>query len=270
MHLVQDAKEEPDTMYACHSTREAHIEILEQRNTELTNRLESLVSQQEELDRSHIAQSRHLEHQIETLQHCLNSAICTIQEQQQRKKPQKTNTKTSNMCCMRTVLEMEQLKIEFDHMSQLKSQKEKKLNETRHDLCVVQQQCEQNGQEYEKLQRTVEAQNLHVQELESSVQQYDAILTKLQQRGVDQSEVMSYYTIEDQVSGLNQLLLGNNSVSDYDVQSEEDEQPQAALVVPVNNTLISTLYFFWRWLVFTVVMTLSILKSIKQYIKVLQ
>lgn len=259
MNLVTLDDEENTQHVEPSSTREAHIEILEQRNADLSNQLDTLLSQQEDLDRSHMLKSRQLEHQIQTMKHHVGSTANKLLEMQSKSStiPRKTLTK-DGMCCMKASLELEQLRIEFDHVSQLKTRKENKLDEVTRDLCTLKQQCENRTQEYQELQRVFQEQEVRVQELKNSVQQY-----------MYQESVKSDVTMEqiEQDNNLHQELNRASSVPIEQVvyylqrQEREDEEHQEQ-VESLMTSKQSLFDFVWQWLVFTVCLIISILKTI--------
>lgn len=291
------------------STREARIEILEQRNKELSYRLEQLLSNQEELDRSHTLHSRHLEHEIENLQHCLTSATNKIHEISLKNRNfKKTFTKNDQQeerfCCIKANLEMEQLKIEFDHVNQLKLQKEKKLHESRHTVCLLQQQCEASQQAYEKLKKTWEAQTQHKEELTGTVEHYEAILTRLQERGILKSEeefelyssVHSYLqddqefyvypqensTREQDINPFEDDLISFVQYPSHQFQplsiqhshstyQDEQERSPAATTHPAStrggsimSMPLSIVLSIWNWFTFFIIMVITALKLLKE------
>ncbi|KAL0145722.1 hypothetical protein V8B55DRAFT_1593123 [Mucor lusitanicus] len=220
--LIKLAEEDPeqDLKYVPSTTREALVEMLEKKNQDLSCQLESVLSKQEKLDRSHTRKARQLESQVELLQTSLDHATTKIQEMEATKK--KTLTKdgiTGNQqqhdeatnsailtvnsntdmatadagnggCagnCADVKLKMDQLKIENDHVNQAKAQIEKNLLDTLHDLRLLKQQFEDfqfTKHDHEQLQKAFDAQHLHITELKQSLEEHRHVLTRLRERGV--------------------------------------------------------------------------------------
>lgn len=173
-------------------TREALVEMLEQQNYDLQNQLEQVLSNQEDLDRAHITKSKQLENQIEHLQECLERATFTIQEMEENRKSRKTLTKkdsfvanlTTNTCCAEASERMKQLRSDYDHLSQSKTQIEKTLIETHQQVSALQQQYDLTSQDREILQRAFEDQGGYVDELQGKLEEYRSTLSRLRDRGV--------------------------------------------------------------------------------------
>ncbi|KAL7321119.1 hypothetical protein PS15m_000930 [Mucor circinelloides] len=209
---LAEEEQEQDLKYVPSTTREALVEMLEKKNQDLSCQLETVLSKQEKLDRSHTRKARQLENQVELLQTSLDHATTKIQEMEKTKR--KTLTKdgiTANQqqdeatnsailtvnsntaaagCagnCADLKLKMDQLKIENDHVNQAKAQIEKNLLDTLHDLRLLKQQFEDfqfTKHDHEQLQKAFDAQHLHINELKQSLEEHRHVLTKLRERGV--------------------------------------------------------------------------------------
>ncbi|KAL9538962.1 hypothetical protein MBANPS3_010556 [Mucor bainieri] len=224
--LIRLTEEDPeqDLKYVPSTTREALVEMLEKKNQDLSCQLETVLSKQEKLDRSHTRKARQLENQVELLQNSLDHATTKIQEMettkrktltkdgitgnQQQQHDEATNsailTVNSNTdtaaaaaaaagiggCagnCADVKLKMDQLKIENDHVNQAKAQIEKNLLDTLHDLRLLKQQFEDfefTKHDHEQLQKAFDAQHLHITELKQSLEEHRHVLTRLRERGV--------------------------------------------------------------------------------------
>ncbi|KAI8645354.1 hypothetical protein BD408DRAFT_411786 [Parasitella parasitica] len=209
---IEEEPQEQDLKYVPPTTREALVEMLEKKNQDLATQLDTVLSKQEKLDRSHTKKARQLETQVELLQTSLDRATTKIQEMENTKRKTLTKdgssgsgstvndgrgntsptilTVNSNTCtgnCADLQLKMEQLKIENDHVSQAKAQIEKNLFETLHDLRLLKQQFEEfqfTAHDHEQLRKAFDAQHLHINELKNSLEEHRSLLTKLRERGV--------------------------------------------------------------------------------------
>jgi hypothetical protein len=231
--------QEQDLKYVPSTTREALVEMLEKKNQDLSGKLETVLCKQEKLDRSHTKRARQLKNQVELLQDSLDHAVTKIQEMEKRKTLTKDSisstilsnniateqdkqeknlntilTVNSNTCagdCIDLKLKMDQLKAENDHVSQAKAQIEKNLFETLHDLRLLKQQCEDfqfTMHNHEQLQKTFDAQNLHINELKNSLEEHRHVLTKLREGGIYLSaeEQENHEEISQDMSLRNNLL----------------------------------------------------------------
>lgn len=117
---VAEEDQENDLKYVPSTTREALVEMLEKKNEDLSRQLETVLSKQEKLDRSHTKKARQLESQVELLQSSLDHATTKIQEMETMKR--KTLTKDGSIV----------------------------LDKARNELQQQEQQQEQGSQEEEK------------------------------------------------------------------------------------------------------------------------
>ncbi|CEP09731.1 hypothetical protein [Parasitella parasitica] len=212
IEAIEEEQQEQDLKYVPPTTREALVEMLEKKNQDLASQLETVLSKQEKLDRSHTKKARQLETQVELLQTSLDRATTKIQEMESTKRKTLTKdgssssgstvndgrgdtsptilTVNSNTCtgnCADLQLKMEQLKTENEHVSQAKAQIEKNLFETLQDLRLLKQQFEDfqfTAHDHEQLRKAFDAQHLHITELKSSLEEHRNVLTKLRERGV--------------------------------------------------------------------------------------
>lgn len=209
---------EQDLKYVPSTTREALVEMLEKKNQDLSCQLETVLSKQEKLDRSHTRKARQLESQVELLQTSLDHATTKIHEMETTKRKTLTkdgitgnqqhdeatnnailtvnsNTDTAAAAgnggcagnCADAKLKMDQLKIENDHVNQAKAQIEKNLLDTLHDLRILKQQFEDfqlTKHDHEQLQKAFDAQHLHIGQLKQSLEEHRHVLTRLRERGV--------------------------------------------------------------------------------------
>jgi DNA repair exonuclease SbcCD ATPase subunit len=193
----QEEEEEEGLRYiTAHSTREALVEMLEKKNQDLSEQLETVLLNQERLDRSHTKKAHQLEHQVQFLQTHLDHATRKIQEMETSKKTlTKLDSLTNNddvlqtSCCHDHGLsaKMEQLKREHDHVSQSKALVEQKLIATLHDLRVLKEQFTQfqfTEQGHEQLLEAFNVQNTHIKELKQTLEEHRSVLGKLRERGV--------------------------------------------------------------------------------------
>lgn len=203
-------------------TREALVEMLELQNMDLQNQLEQVMSNQEDLDRAHLVKSKQLQDQVEHLQNCLETATHTIQEMEENRKSMKTLTKDSlstaklptNTCCIETVEKMKQLKSDYSHLSHSKTQIEKALKDTLNQSDTLRQQFELTAQDHEDLQRDFDEQSFQVKVLQTSLEEYQSILSRLRDRGVGSS----VYSLSETSSVMSSSIY----TDDYEMSSRRD------------------------------------------------
>jgi hypothetical protein len=187
------SEEDEDLRYiTMHSTREALIEMLEKKNQDLSEQLETVLLNQEKLDRSHTKKVCQLEQQVQFLQTHLDHATLKIQEMETAKKTltkvDSTPSVLQTSCCHDDLCaKMEQLKREHDLVSQSKVLVEEKLIATLHDLRVLKEQFTQfqfTTQDHEQLREAFHAQSTHIKELTQTLEEYRSVLGRLREKGV--------------------------------------------------------------------------------------
>ncbi|KAG1450701.1 hypothetical protein G6F56_008270 [Rhizopus delemar] len=177
--------------------REAMIEVLEKKNSELSMKLETAVSEQERLIKTNSKSTRKLENEIGLLKSNLDIATTKIQEledmnSRQRKQEEKrkrvqvtTDTKDVVEELYDEIGKMEQ---EKEAIEQSKLELEAKLVVTLKDLGELKNQFEQfefTQRGVEELQEAYERQYAHIEELKASLEEHRTILQKLRERGVN-------------------------------------------------------------------------------------
>lgn len=183
-----------------HRTREAMIEVLERKNSELSKRLEMAISEHENAGRANIKKTRKLEAEIEALKSNLEIATTKIQELEEMNQRQRrmeasqaaTNTHLSQEAedpmVEELLLKIEQLETSNTTVAQTKAELESKLGTTLIDLRRLKQQFEQfqfTQSDYETLQEAYERQFRHIAELNESLEEHRGVLQKLKERGVN-------------------------------------------------------------------------------------
>ncbi|KAI7876505.1 uncharacterized protein EV154DRAFT_526020 [Mucor mucedo] len=178
-------------------TREAMLEILEYQNSDLSQQLETALLKQENLDRKNSKKARQLEMEVKFLQTSLDHATQKIQELEEARIRKTLTYKDGNTVdetnqqkwidenCVSKQVDL--LKAENDQLSQAKTEMEKKLCASLNELHLLQQQYEQfqfTTKDYEKLKQAFETQNIHIQELKSSLEEHRHIVSKLRDRGI--------------------------------------------------------------------------------------
>lgn len=193
-------EEEEDTMRFVPSrgTREAMIEVLERKNTELQTKLEVAMQKQDESSRSNSKKTRQLENEISILQSNLDIASAKIQELQamneRQRKMELSNSITTNKQQEEDILvdelyiEIDKIQLEKDLVAQSKSELESKLAATLKDLGDLKKQFEKfefTQHDFDKLQEAYERQFNHIDELNRSLEDHRTILQKLKDKGIN-------------------------------------------------------------------------------------
>lgn len=200
---VEEDEEEDLRYITMHSTREALVEMLEKKNQDLSDQLETVLFNQEKLDKSHMKKTRQLEQQVQFLQTHLDHATLKIKEMETGKKTLTEanslgNRDINHIDVLQTsscyhhhnedlTAKMEQLKRDHDHVSQSKALVEEKLIATLHDLHVLKEQFTQfqfTAQDHEHLRQTFNTQNTHIKELMHTLEEHRSALGRLKERGI--------------------------------------------------------------------------------------
>ncbi|KAI8388628.1 uncharacterized protein BYT42DRAFT_611649 [Radiomyces spectabilis] len=180
-------------------TREAMIEVLEQKNAELTRKLEATLEEQQSMTKTDEKEARKLETEIFTLQSHLEIASARIQEleeinaRQQRDKslhiPSARLSAEDELCVIEDLYaKIDQLEVEKAAAQRSKHEVEDKLATTLKDLRLLKEQFEQcqfTQADFENLQAAYDRQFRHIAELNESLEEHRTILQKLRDRGVN-------------------------------------------------------------------------------------
>ncbi|CAO3703767.1 unnamed protein product [Rhizopus stolonifer] len=197
--VVAAEEEEADTMRFIPSrvAREAMIEVLEKKNSELSMKLETAVSEQERLIKTSSKSTRKLENEIGLLKSNLDIATAKIQEledmnSRQRKQEEKRKRAQVVLDSKDVVEELYdeigKMEQEKEAIEQSKLELEAKLVVTLKDLSELKNQFEQfefTQRGVEELQEAYERQYAHIEELKASLEEHRTILQKLRERGVN-------------------------------------------------------------------------------------
>lgn len=200
-NTVQEANEEDDDeasmrFIPSRTTREAMIEVLERKNTELTAKLEEAMIEQENMARSNSKKTRQLESEIDLLKSNLDIASAKIQELQemnQRQKKLETSHSSSKNTETEALVdelytEIDKVKQEKDAVLQSKIDLETKLTATLKDLSDLKKQFEKfefTQHDFHELQEAYERQFKHIDELNHSLEDHRSILQKLKEKGIN-------------------------------------------------------------------------------------
>ncbi|KAL9541944.1 hypothetical protein MBANPS3_008859 [Mucor bainieri] len=221
-------EDEEDTMRFVPSrgTREAMIEVLERKNTELQTKLEVAMQEQDNLSRSNSKKTRQLENEISILKSNLDIASTKIQELQamnerQRKVELSNSATTSRKQEDETLVdelytEIDKIQLEKDLVAQSKAELEAKLAATLKDLGDLKKQFEKfefTQHDFEKLQEAYGRQFTHIDELNSSLEEHRTILQKLKEKGISihsarSTPAPSCYGDDANQTGFRHTLLG--------------------------------------------------------------
>lgn len=193
-----DSNEEEHTMRFIPSrgTREAMIEVLERKNTELTGKLEIAMTEQDKLSLTNSKKTRQLENEINLLKGNLDIATSKIQELHDMNQRQKKVELYQNIASQHTedenlvdelYSEIDKVQQEREQVTQSKIELEAKLATTLKDLGELKKQFEKfefTQNDFGELQEAYERQFTHIDELKCSLEEHRSILQKLKERGV--------------------------------------------------------------------------------------
>ncbi|KAI8072159.1 uncharacterized protein B0P05DRAFT_549111 [Gilbertella persicaria] len=179
-------------------TREAMIEVLEKKNTELALKLESAMTEQDQLRTSNSKRTRQLENEISLLKGNLEIATTKIQElqdiNQRQKKLEAANASISQQQQENDTLvdelytEINKIKQEKEIVNQSKLELETKLANTLKDLAELKKQFEKfefTQKDFDELQDAYKRQFDHIDELNHSLEDHRNLLQKLKERGIN-------------------------------------------------------------------------------------
>ncbi|KAI8885359.1 hypothetical protein K501DRAFT_284331 [Backusella circina FSU 941] len=175
-------------------TREAMIEVLERKNTELANKLEVATTEKMKNERSHTKNTRELETEINYLKSNLEIATSKIQElQDMNEKQRKIEAQPLIDNQNETIVEelyskIDSIEQEKEILNQSKSELESKLAVTLKDLQDLKSQFEKfefTQKDFSELNEAYQRQFLHIDQLNTSLNDHQNILQKLKEKGVN-------------------------------------------------------------------------------------
>ncbi|KAI9282230.1 hypothetical protein BY458DRAFT_497578 [Sporodiniella umbellata] len=179
------------------AAREAMIEVLEKKNSELSSKLEQAVTEQEQLIKTNSKSARKLENEISLLKGNLDIATSKIQELEDINNRQRRLEESRRVRPSAVAVEEELVEELYQEMNRMEQEKvavedskrelEAKLVVTLHDLSDLKQQFDQfefTQRDVQELQDAYERQFVHIEELKSSLEDHRAMLQKLRERGV--------------------------------------------------------------------------------------
>jgi hypothetical protein len=204
----EDSESESGLRYIPTTTREALVEILEEKNTDLSEQLELVLQAQTDLEKSHKRKAYQLEKELEFLRSNLENATAKIQELEELKNG--ANIKNTAISNTRSFIDklsinkeeklrengdyldrlqgqIDRLQQENQSLNQSKTEAEDKLNTMLHDLCLLKEQhkgLEQKQNAYESLKNAHEQQFHYSLELESNLEEHETFLQKFSKRGI--------------------------------------------------------------------------------------
>ncbi|KAI8078087.1 uncharacterized protein B0P05DRAFT_544095, partial [Gilbertella persicaria] len=246
--LRKSPNEQPQedvTFMPSHTTREAMIEMLEKKNTELSTQLEQTVQTQEKQGRMHKKKERELETEIKFLKGSLDHATVKIQEMEEKQCPKiEEDVSLLHEKIKHLRLENDQQVDQFqftlhDHEQLQKS----KLEEHR---TLLGQLKEQGVIYYEEEEYEEEESNQNLLRHEDNTNLLESILV--------QAGVVEKDALDDALS-----LIGQNGHWYDDNFSMVSTQQKAAI-----RMVKQMLYFTWRWFRFTLIMTIAVFLSLKE------
>ncbi|KAI8369836.1 hypothetical protein EDC96DRAFT_108362 [Choanephora cucurbitarum] len=212
-----------------HTTREAKIEILEKANTDLSAQLELTVQHQQKKEKLHKRKEHEMETEIYLLKASLDHATIQLQQMKEKTLSKEGNPKQSVLPEDNELLheKIKELKLENDQVYHSKLAVEEKLMKTLHDLRLLKQKVDQfqfTLHDHEQLQKSFEAQQLHIQQLKSSLEEHRQLLSQLRDH-----EIM--YKEEQQ----NQNLLSelHHAWSRKDQDDDDDEEENDKLLASI-------------------------------------
>lgn len=243
---IDSSDEETMRFIPSRTTREAMIEVLERKNTELTTKLETAMTEQDNVTRSNSKKTRQLENEISLLKSNLEIASTKIQELQAMNERQKkmenitavTQQHENDDLVDELYTEIDKIQQERDLVAQSKMELESKLAATLKDLGELKKQFEKfefTQKDFDKLQEAYERQFNHIDELNQNLEDHRTMLQKLKERGVNihstrSTPAPSYYDGES--SGdqkFRSTLLG-------ELESEWLKSNKSNTTVPSTNT----------------------------------
>ncbi|KAI8334260.1 hypothetical protein BC941DRAFT_454466 [Chlamydoabsidia padenii] len=188
--------ESPDMHYSMNS-RQVIIEVLEQKNIELNERLESLSTEHATMKTTNVKRTKQLEAEMIALKSDLEMATSKIQElewmnqKQQQQQQQRHNNKETTTHHGKDVdhllSDIQRLEVEQQQALAAKQAMESKLATALQDLHQLKQQFdtfEFTEAGYKALQQTYDRQFQHITELNQSLEDHRAVFQKLQDRGM--------------------------------------------------------------------------------------
>lgn len=191
---IDSCDEETMRFVPSRGTREAMIEVLERKNAELTGKLEAAMTEQDKISLSNSKKTRQLDNEINLLKGNLEIATAKIQELQdmnQRQKKVEFNQPSQNLEDAQLVdelyTEIDKVQKEREQVTQSKIELEAKLATTLKDLSELKKQFEKfefTQNDFGELQEAYERQFVHIDELNSSLEEHRGVLQKLKERGV--------------------------------------------------------------------------------------
>lgn len=209
-HLIVEATEDDAMQFIpSRTTREAMLEVLERKNTELTAKLEQAMLEQENVSRSNLKKTRQLENEISLLKSNLDIASSKITELQEMNSRQKKLEAPAPIDVSNEELvddlynEIQKMQQERDAVIQSKQDVESKLTTTLKDLGELKKQFEKfefSQHDFDRLQEAYESQYSHIQELNHSLEEHRTILQKLKDKGVNVHASPTPSTYDDYLS----------------------------------------------------------------------
>ncbi|KAF7723780.1 hypothetical protein EC973_001693 [Apophysomyces ossiformis] len=235
-------------------TRDAMIEVLEKKNSELSMRLETVVAEQESVDRSNAKKQRKLEAEISALKANLDIATTKIQElQEMNARQQRLEAAQQQQLSQEDQIYAEEMvdelltkidgiQTENEMILKSKAELEAKLAQTLADLRNLKKQCEQfqfTSEDHEALKEAYNRQFHYIAELNASLEEHRAVLQKLKDRGVNiyaatPTPSCCGTTIETRSAAYRQTLLGelesewlkkNNNTNNNNNNKQDGETP---------------------------------------------
>lgn len=207
------------------STREAMIEALEIKNSELNKHLESILEEQATMDKSNTKKHHQLEQEITMLNSSLDMATTKIQELEEmnkrsngKRRPGNVQHTPSDDNVDRQLIDdlldqIDQLKTQNDTTVQSKQDLENKLANTLQDLRRLKEQFEQfqfTKDDHEDLKAAYERQFKHIDELNASVEEHRSMLQTLKDRHSRKQSIdhQNGDTLSTTTTGFRDTLLG--------------------------------------------------------------
>ncbi|CAO3608037.1 unnamed protein product [Cunninghamella blakesleeana] len=234
------------------STREAMIEVLESQNKELNARLEIILEEQANMDKSNVKRQQELETEINDLTKSLEIATGKIQDLEETKKKQMLkrrqgdtidiengsqqlfSQKENQQMMDELIDQIDSLKVENDLAVKSKKDLENKLANTLKDLRKLKEQFDHfqfTKDDHENLKSAYERQFKHIDELNSSVEEHRRLLQKLKERGV---QIHS-----------NHNTPAPSCIDGYSTNGDDDRRLNNGTNPKFRNTLLSELENEW-------------------------
>ncbi|CAO3589050.1 unnamed protein product [Absidia cylindrospora] len=191
----------PDMQYIpSMNARQVIIEVLEQKNVELNERLESLSTEHTTMKNTSGKRTKQLESEMTALKNDLEMATNKIQElellnkkQQEKRRRNKNgniNDENENEATSINGLLSDVQRLEMEHQQALEAKRtmESKLSAALTDLHQLKQQFDnfeftESG--YKTLQQTYDRQFQHITQLNQSLEDHRAVFQKLRDRGIN-------------------------------------------------------------------------------------